>query len=135
MSDTAPCVLVVEDEAGAREVICDTLDAEGYRALGVADGSEAVRVLEGQLANDQRPCVILLDLMMPGMNGWQFREWQRRDPRFAEIPVVLLSAVRDLHDEARKLAAAGFLAKPVKFEVLLGEIERHCGPCNGRAAG
>lgn len=131
---TVPCVLVIEDESAAREVICDSLDAEGCRAVGVADGSAAVQLLEGG-AEAPLPCVILLDLMMPGMNGWQFREWQRRDPRFASIPVVLVSAVRDLREEARKLSAAGFLEKPVKFETLLDVVERHCGPCKGRAAG
>ncbi len=118
-------VLVVEDEIDAREVICDTLEVVGRKAVGAPDGLEARQALE---AAGEVPCVIVLDLMMPGMNGWEFREWQRSQPRFADVPVVVLSAIRDLPTEAAKLQA-DFLAKPVSFTALLEKVEKHCGPC------
>jgi DNA-binding response OmpR family regulator len=118
-------VLVVEDEAAARDVMCETLDIAGYQAVGATDGSVARQLLE---ARDAPPCVIVLDLMMPRMNGWQFREWQRTT-RFASVPVVILSAVRDLANEAKKLLSADYLAKPIAFDALLEKVEKHCGPC------
>lgn len=63
------------------------------------------------------------------MNGWQFRDWLRTQPRFANVPVVVLSAVRNLPAEAKKLDAAGYLEKPVTFPALLATVEKHCGPC------
>jgi two-component system chemotaxis response regulator CheY len=126
MSTRGPCVLVVEDESTARELLCDSLVDAGCAAIGVADGREAVAYLE---QHSEPPCVILLDLMMPGMNGWKFREWQRANADHAAVPVVLLSAVRNLADEARKLGVAGYLEKPLKFSSLLASVARHCGPC------
>ena len=128
MSSNGPCVLVVEDEIAAREVIVDSLEAEGCTVVGASDGAEAKERLE---KTPQPPCEILLDLMMPRMNGWQFRDWQRADPRFAPIPVVVLSAVRNVPEEAKKLGAAAYLAKPVTYESLLDTVQKLCGPCAG----
>lgn len=131
MSGQGPCVLVVEDEPSARDVIVEALEDDGCRALGAQDGADAIRVLRAQLG--AKPCVILLDLMMPGMNGWKFREWLRTQPDLQGIPVVLLSAVRNLSDEAKKLGAAGWLEKPIGYDQLKNEVERHCGPCRRSA--
>jgi CheY-like chemotaxis protein len=120
-----PCVLVVEDETNAREVIVDSLEAAGCKAVSAADGQEAIQVL----ARTSKPCVILLDLMMPRMNGWQFRDWLKQQDALKSVPVVLLSAVRDLGDEARRLDAAGYLEKPLTFPKLLDTVQRFCGPC------
>lgn len=120
-----PCVLVVEDEQVARATICETLQDAGCRVMEAADGHEAQERLE---AAGEPPCVILLDLMMPRVDGWQFRAWQRHDPRFASVPVVLLSAIRDLPATAQALEAE-YLAKPLSFATLLAAVEKHCGPC------
>jgi two-component system chemotaxis response regulator CheY len=91
-------ILVVDDEESAREVICDTLDDLGCKAVGARRRRQRPdKALEAAAAP---PCVIVLDLMMPGMNGWEFRAWQRNEPRFAAVPVVVLSAIRDLEAEA-----------------------------------
>jgi CheY-like chemotaxis protein len=125
MNTTATrCVLVVEDEAAAREVIVETLTDDGFQAVGAVDGADAIRVL----SSGEPPSVILLDLMMPGMDGWQFHEWLRAQPGLRAVPVVLLSAARDIEEQARKLEAAGWLAKPVSYESLRAAVERHCGP-------
>jgi two-component system chemotaxis response regulator CheY len=118
-------ILVVDDEESAREVICETLDDLGCKAVGARNGTGARTALEAAAAP---PCVIVLDLMMPGMNGWDFREWQRNDPRYAAVPVVVVSAVRDLEAEAQRLAV-DWLPKPVGFGPLLAKVERYCGPC------
>lgn len=121
-------VLVVDDEAAAREALCDALGSAGWKAIGAEDGAQARQRLESDLA---LPCVIVLDLMMPGMNGWEFRAWQRLQPRFAAVPVVLLSAMRDVAEEARRLQT-DFLYKPVELASVLERIERYCGLCRQR---
>lgn len=117
-------VLIVEDDAAARATLSDLLTEEGYTCVEAAQGHEAIARLSEPGAP---PCAILLDLMMPSMNGWEFRKWQRAHPVFAEIPVIVLSAVRDGPGEAAQLGAAGFVAKPIDIEELLQLVERHCG--------
>jgi CheY-like chemotaxis protein len=113
-------VLVVEDDNNVREAICDLLRDEGYETLPAKDGTEAIRLLGA--AADDLPSLILLDLMMPGMNGWQLRMWLRADPLYARIPVLLLSAVDDLAREARALGAADYVLKPVDGDALLRAV-------------
>ena len=79
-------VLVVEDDADVREVICEILEGEGCRPVGVRDGNEALRALRSGL----RPCLIVLDMLMPGMDGWQFRRTQKADEELAKIPVIVV---------------------------------------------
>lgn len=113
-------VLVVEDDANVRGALCELLRDEGYDAVPARDGAEAISLLgvEGEL-----PAAILLDLMMPGMNGWQLRMWLRQDPLYSRIPVLLMSGVDDLPREARALGAADFLLKPVSGEALLRALQ------------
>lgn len=81
-------VLIVDDDAAMREALCDTLELQGHQTNMVANGREALEHL-GRFAP---PCLILLDLMMPLMNGWEFREAQLKDPQISGIPVVVISA-------------------------------------------
>jgi CheY-like chemotaxis protein len=117
-------VLVVEDDRDVREAITDVLVDSDYEALGVCNGAEA---LERLRAAPVRPCVILLDIMMPTMDGWQFRSEQQRDASMKDIPVVVLSAGADASDVAAKMEAAGYLKKPVALEQLLGVVNQFCG--------
>ena len=114
-------VLVVEDDANVREVIAETLEGEGYDVISAANGLEALRCLRGALTP---PCLILLDLMMPVMDGWQFRDEQKKDPSIALVPVVVLSAHGDL---TTSIDATGYLSKPIKLDPLLKVIARFCG--------
>jgi len=116
-------VLVVEDDRDVREAITEILVDSDYEALPAANGVEA---LERLRAAQVRPCVILLDIMMPSMDGWQFRSEQQRDAALKDIPVVVLSAVADA-SVAAKMEAAGYLRKPVALELLLGIVQRFCG--------
>ncbi|MEP6767484.1 MAG: response regulator [Acidobacteriota bacterium] len=117
-------VLIVDDDAAMREALCDTLELQGHRTAMVANGREALEHLE----HSDLPCLILLDLMMPLMNGWEFREAQLKDPLIAAIPVVVISAHADPLRNADKLAAAGYLIKPVDPGRLLQAVAEWCRP-------
>jgi CheY-like chemotaxis protein len=117
-------VLIVDDDRDIREMLAQTLEDEGYVALTAASGREAMALLAEAAT---RPCVILLDLMMPGMNGWEFRAAQQRDPQLAAIPVVVLSARTDLASAAATMAGVDYLAKPIDFDALMRTVQRHCG--------
>jgi two-component system, chemotaxis family, chemotaxis protein CheY len=115
----AGTVLVVEDDNDVREALLHVLHAEGYRAVPACDGLDALTQLEGGL----EPCVILLDLMMPRMNGWQFVEKQRA--RGGSVPIVVVSAY-DAPEKLRSLGVVEYLRKPVDIDVLLGIVARFC---------
>jgi CheY-like chemotaxis protein len=115
-------ILVVEDDPDIRETIAQILEEEGYRALMAENGQEALR----RLAEGPRPRLILLDLMMPVMDGWQFREEQRKDPTIATIPVVVVSADGQVRQKAERIHADGHIRKPVGIDALLAVVERYC---------
>lgn len=123
-------VLIVDDDDGLRAVIELVLEAEGYGVVSAMDGAQAL----GWLRRGVRPCLILLDLMMPGMNGWEFREAQRQDPALAEIPVVVLSGDGNLIEKAADLSVHGLLKKPVEIDVLIDTVARFCRRPAGPAA-
>src|SRR5262245_40010193 len=102
MGGTRPRVMVIEDDADIAAAIACMLEDEGLTTILAANGREAIDKLS---SDDIRPDVILLDLMMPVMDGWEFRAEQRRDPALEDIPVVLLSARNDVDATAKELAA------------------------------
>ena len=116
-------VLVIDDDEDLRESVCELLEEDGYRAISVSDGRTALDWLR---AGDTKPQVILLDLMMPGMNGFQFREEQVKDAEAATVPVVLTSAHAKLQHETAALGVAGYLEKPIDVQLLLDTVERFC---------
>jgi CheY-like chemotaxis protein len=116
-------IVVVEDEEMIRESIIEFLADQGISAFGAVDGRDALQKLG---ATNPLPCLILLDLMMPIMDGRAFREEQLHTPRLAAIPVVVFSAYQDVAKTAGELGAAGYLAKPVDLTRLLRVIRQHC---------
>jgi len=112
-------VLVVDDQEVIRDTLQTALDDEGFTVETAANGREALDILERW-----DPCVILLDLMMPVMDGWTFCAEQRRSGD--RTPVVLLSAAGGLDQEARALSAAGFIAKPFDIDTVISAIEGAC---------
>jgi CheY-like chemotaxis protein len=124
-SAAAHRIMVVEDEEMIRDSLVEFLDDHGYRAVGAADGREALSKL-GAATDDDLPCLILLDLMMPVMDGKSFREHQLQTPGLAGIPVVIFSAYQDLAKTADELRAAGHLPKPLKLTDLLRLVREHC---------
>jgi two-component system response regulator MprA len=112
-------ILVVEDDTDVREALVEALAEHGYDVTSAADGREALAALRA----GARPGLILLDLMMPRMNGTEFRAAQRRDAALARIPVVLLSADALVAEKAAALEVASYVRKPIDFGALLDLIE------------
>ena len=113
---SATTILVVEDDPDFGEAVCEVLMMSGYQAIHAIDGVAALETLgEGVL-----PDLILLDLMMPRMDGWAFRDAQLRDKKLKNIPVVVLSAVGEI---SKPIKADHLLHKPVEPETLLETIE------------
>ena len=109
-------ILVVEDDPDFGEAVCEILTISGYRASHAVDGIAALQMLRaGEL-----PDLILLDLMMPRMDGWEFREALLRNKKLKDIPVIVFSAVSEI---AKPIKADRFLRKPVTPEVLLSAIQ------------
>jgi CheY-like chemotaxis protein len=115
-------VLLVEDDCLLREMASLVLAGEGYRVATASNGKDAIH----RLRHFERPNLILLDLMMPGMDGWQFRQELKKDANLASIPVVVVSAADDLEKEASSLGAAAYLQKPVDGEKLIEAVRRCC---------
>jgi two-component system response regulator MprA len=118
-------VLVVDDDRDIREAMADALEAEGYRVATASDGLDALRWLRSQPDESAPASLILLDLMMPNMDGVAFRRELAQDGKLQSIPVVLLSADMSVGDKAKAMQAAGYVTKPVELEVLLEVIQRH----------
>ena len=122
MPEQNKTILVVEDDDATAEWLADVIRREGHQAATAANGRLALDYLRGR----PRPDLILLDMMMPVLDGWQFRARQREDPGLAEIPVIVLSADGSVSQKAATLGAADYLKKPVEIEHLLDTIKRHC---------
>jgi CheY-like chemotaxis protein len=114
-------ILIVEDEHDIRTVLTEILEDEGYSVASVPNGLDALAFLQ-----QQHPRLILLDLGMPVMTGWEFRERQRRDPALADIPVIVMSATPHLNRTAAALQVADCLDKPIELNALLGMVEQYC---------
>lgn len=119
MMAAPPGILIIEDDIDIREALLTVLTDEGYQVAGVSNGQEALLRLERS-----RPALILLDLRMPVMDGWQFREAQRRDARLRDIPVVVISADGEARQQLGVMGEVGFLRKPIELDVLLSEVAR-----------
>jgi PAS domain S-box-containing protein len=119
-------VLVVDDDADFRELVAVALRARGYRVRTAANGSAAIA--ECRAERPARPGLVLVDLRMPVMDGWQLCHAMRSDPALDAIPIALLSAEPDLEEEARALGAITVLRKPVDVEVLCELVDAYCIP-------
>jgi CheY-like chemotaxis protein len=117
-------ILLVEDDPDIKEFLSLLLQAEGYDVQAVSNGQEALDLLQGALP--KLPSCILLDLMMPVMNGWEFRIRQKSDARLAGIPVVVISADNRVQAKAEAIDAAGFIKKPIEMNQLIETLQRCC---------
>jgi CheY-like chemotaxis protein len=113
-------VLIVEDDADTRETLETLLHLHGLDVQSVENGQEALDLL---LATEKPPCVVLMDLMMPVLSGWQLRERMLADDRLRRIPVIVMSATAD---SSTTLEAAAVLPKPVDFEALCRMVKEYC---------
>jgi len=111
-------ILLIDDDSDIREVVGEALKFAGYEVAAARDGREGLA-----LCRSFRPTLILLDLMMPGMTGWEFRSAQQRDPLLSAIPVVVVTAFG--HDP--DVSASAVLAKPFRLDDLLAQVRRFAG--------
>jgi CheY-like chemotaxis protein len=119
-------ILVVDDDPGLREILELALYSEGYSVLVARDGLEALATIE-----DELPSLVLLDWMMPRLDGPGFaRELDRRGLR-GRVPILLLTAANGAEERAAQISAESVLAKPFELPDLLGEVDRLAGaaPC------
>jgi CheY-like chemotaxis protein len=122
MNAPAPTVLVVEDDKDSREMLCEYLRQNGYNAAEAADGQQAL----GQLDEVRNLCLILLDIMMPVMNGWQFLAQQRTHNRFGDVPVVILTAHPPRSLELAIVEVDRVLTKPIDLVEILKVVQSYC---------
>ena len=123
-SDDPPAeslILLVDDYQDGREMYADALKFSGFRALEASSGIEAL-----QLAIERLPDLILMDLSLPAMDGWEVTARLKRDPRTRHIPIIALTAhaLQEERDRAEKAGCDGFLAKPCLPDELLDEVRR-----------
>jgi CheY-like chemotaxis protein len=117
---TRPVILLIDDEESIRQVLSLALEFEGYEVFSASNGQEAIEML----SRIPRPSLILLDLMMPVMNGWGFMEALLKRPQFTGIPVVIVSA---FSEKAEGLKTVALLQKPVELEKLFALARRYTG--------
>ena len=114
-------ILVVEDDEDIRNAIVDLLETEGYKTESAINGKDAL----DKLGEIERPCLVLLDMMMPIMNGRQFLDEVMKDSTLAPIPVLIVSAVAD---KTNTQGSVGFLKKPIDIDVVLDVVSQYCKP-------
>jgi CheY-like chemotaxis protein len=115
-------VLVVDDDYAVLDAIKDVLEDEGYEVSQAANGLEALK----ELRRKNQVCLILLDLMMPVMNGWEFRQQQLQDQELAGIPTVIITAHNRPVESAQELKVKHVIPKPVKPDLLLLTVGQYC---------
>jgi CheY-like chemotaxis protein len=113
-------VFVIEDNADILQAIVQVLEDEGHHVVTATNGREALAML--RKGDGPLPGIILLDLMMPVMDGWAFRAEQVADPTLADIPVIILTADGNAAEKAAQLGCAGGLRKPVDLMTLLDAV-------------
>ena len=115
--------MIVDDHADTREALAIVMELRGVEPVVAGSGGEALAKLAEPAG---RPCVVLLDVNMPGIDGWEVRQRMREDPELAAVPVVLLTGNYVDLERARRLGIRGYLRKPIDVQQILDAVERHC---------
>jgi CheY-like chemotaxis protein len=113
-------VFIIEDDVDTREMLAKFLELEGYRVELASNGRQAL----DRFSDGADACVILLDLMMPVMDGWEFRRQQAQDQRLKAIPTIVVSAAG--RDRMAQIPADAYLSKPVDMDELLSRVSQFC---------
>ncbi len=116
-------VLIVEDDFEIRSTLCDVLNSEGYDVLGAENGQIALDLLNN---SEKLPGLIIVDLMMPIMDGYEFRNHQLKNEKFSSIPTVLFSADGQLPHKAQAAGITEFIRKPIDLDDLYSLVKKYC---------
>jgi CheY-like chemotaxis protein len=115
-------VLIVEDAIDIQMLLGRVLESAGFSVSTASNGREALELLQ---SSDTTPKLIILDIMMPELDGYQFRKEQEKDSRLIEIPIVVMTAWADIESKAMQIGAKGYLKKPfVDIETILSTVEK-----------
>ena len=114
-------LMIIDDDNDLRDALADIMADVGYEVASFDDARKAFAALENGLT----PFLILLDLMMPGMSGWEFRAAQLENPRLAPIPVVIVTAATSVNEVRRTLGNVGIIRKPFALDTLLPMVVQH----------
>jgi CheY-like chemotaxis protein len=127
MQNGTKTILVVDDDLEIRDTLKDVLVEEGYAVKTAANGAEALELLRDAPLREHEPSLIVLDLMMPEMSGWQFCEAQRADPALSSIPVLIISAasLREGREGKGSIAGHPLLKKPIELDRLLEAVSTY----------
>jgi CheY-like chemotaxis protein len=115
-------VMVVDDDEDIRDMIALVLQTAGCGVVTACDGTEALTHLRA----GPMPCLVFLDLMMPGMNGWELCDAIHADEGLKGLTVLLVSGAADVEESARRMGVAGALVKPFDAKALLRSVEEYC---------
>lgn len=113
-------ILIVEDDQDIREILALSLKVEGYEVMTAINGADALKVLSDHPA----PCLILLDLMMPVMDGWTFAQTIEKDPSLSTIPIILVTAYSEKAKNIKNVHRV--IPKPINFDDLLSTVQTYC---------
>jgi two-component system OmpR family response regulator len=117
-------ILIVEDDNDLRELLRIVLLEEGFQVETCMDGKAAMQTLEsGKKDSKKQPAMVILDLNMPVVDGWQVAKWLDESPELRDIPVIVTSASRDQGEKAKSLHADAYLVKPYSTDEILGVVE------------
>ncbi len=114
-------ILVVEDDTSIRELLVELLESEGYAVASAVNGLEGIKYLQSQ----QIPDLILIDLMMPVMDGYSFRSEQLKNTSWAKIPTVVMSAEANAKEKMKNFNITAFLSKPVELDTILKTVAQY----------
>lgn len=115
-------ILLVEDDDDLRQLLAFLIRNKGREVIEAANGREAL----DRIRTEDPPRLVILDLMMPVMDGWTFRQELLKSPGLADVPVILLSGAADVHRSARTLKAVDYLTKPVDLDRLYRLLDDYC---------
>lgn len=113
-------ILIIEDDNSIRELLVELLQSEGYEVASAVNGLEGLKYLQTQI----NPDLILVDLMMPVMDGYAFRTEQMKNPAWNKIPVVVMSAEANAKEKMKSFDITAFLAKPVELDTILNTVQK-----------